>query len=406
MMGNRQMGILGLGVILAVLCLSSVAWGVVGEIRITVKDQTGRPVPGATIRLTPTDPNLPEKEATTDQERKVSFSVEQDRYGVEVRSPDHVRTRTEITVRGGETTSTVVFLTPIFPWMVQNPGGILGGFGISLSYLGEWRDDLRNTSFKETIRTKESGTFDDIPFSRSRTAVNITDPNKANQENDFEWDSNGGQVDLTFSLPRWRISNPLWLYPAINIAVGGADVNFDFKNKVDPRLSTSFKGGGPMVGVGLDLVLSLGDTSPWFVGAGYQFRTIPRMDLDRSPSLPDRPFRTMKDDASLSYHSHSVYGRLGYSLFNNRVAPYLGIRGNWANVDFESETESRFKGFTLEAIDTTRLEAEFERRTAEGLAGVDVRFWGPLFGRAEAAFTDSDVAVQVMLVYGFGFVDP
>jgi len=262
-MGNRRVGILGLGTIFMILCFTRVAWGVIGTVDITVKDQTGRPVPGAKITLRPADPALPPQEATTDNDGKAVFvAIEEGGYTASVHSPDHVRADKSVTVQAGQTTSVDMSVTSIFPWMVQNPAGVLGGFTLGAGYNGEWRDDLRNT----VSRTTSTLTlfFPKTSETLSETIVVVDDPARVNRDFDFEWHVNAGLAHISVGLPLVRLIDNLWIYPAINVEAGGADVHFDVRDRVkDPELSTnfSFRGSGSMVGVGLDLVATFGSTS-------------------------------------------------------------------------------------------------------------------------------------------------
>jgi hypothetical protein len=42
----------------------------------------------------------------------------------------------------------------------------------------------------------------------------------------------------------------------------------------------------------------------------------------------------------------------------------------------------------------------------EGTVGADVHFWGPVFGRLETTFNDSDVSLMFRIIYGLSWVDP
>lgn len=404
-MGRQLAGTLAS--LFVLLCFTSLAWGVVGTLNVTVRDAaTGQPVPHTKVKLTPQAPGLPEREGETDQDGKAGFMLEEGGYTARVSSRDYVTTSTQIIVRGGQTTSTDVSFTPIFPWMVQIPGGVPGGFVVSLGYSGEWRRDFHNTLTRSKVTSTNVITEDSDTF--VITAETIHDSRQLNRDVDFKWDVNGGVVDLHASLPAFYVTNFLKIYSAVGIEAGGTDVRFDFRNRVNPSQSTFLKGNGPLVGVGFDIVATLISAPQWFFGWGYKFQSIPHMGLDRSPS--PKGFlgeEVLKNDASLSYHSHSLYGRLGYTFFGNRLSPYLGIRGNWADLDVEEKVQSRFLDTSLATVqDTTvKIRSEFGRQAVEGIAGMDIHFWGPLFGRAEAAFTGSDVAAVVKIVYGFGFVD-
>jgi hypothetical protein len=110
--------------------------------------------------------------------------------------------------------------------------------------------------------------------------------------------------------------------------------------------------------------------------------------------------------AEANSHSHSISGRIGlnlFNLFNNWISPYGRIRGTWQNSDVKTHISQVVSGL---GESTSDISQKFERDTVEGIAGVDAHFWGPVFGRLETTFNDSDISVLFKIIYGFGFVDP
>ena len=386
-MATRKMG--SFFIILFVLFVTRLAWGIVGNVDITVKDAALRPVRNATITLTPEDPTLPEKEVKTDQNGKATAAVEEGNYKIQTSSRDHVTSEKQrVTVKGGETTEAEFSLHPIFAWMVQNPGGRLLGFGVGPGYSGGFRDDLDHTFEKEVI-TATTGT--------TSTTTVLFDTSAGVE---FDLDLNGGGSHFAIGLPMIPVTHGWFLYPALNSEVGGGFVEIDADNKADSSGNFSLKGNGPMLGVGLDLIVSC-PTCRLFFGLGYQFQYF-QASLDRSPCSPVAVL-SCRQSGSMTHEAHSVSGRVGYSFWNRRIAPYLGVRGGWSDVDIKTKLRRELSGPT--SFKNT-IRQKFEEDQVEGFVGLDVHFWGPLFGRNEVAFNGSDVSVLVKLMFGFGFVDP
>ncbi|MFQ5881019.1 MAG: carboxypeptidase-like regulatory domain-containing protein [Candidatus Methylomirabilales bacterium] len=380
--------------IFSILFIAPLAWGVVGNIEVVVTDPTGKPIPGATVEVTSLEDPEITKEATTDERGRVVIPVEAGDYHVHVSDPDYVQTQEEVSVGGGETTSTDFSLDPIFPWMVQNPGGCLGCFTFGPAFVGESVDDLDITVSKDVTIDQLDGVIFGPTVARG-------DTDQLNRDFDHELEVNGGVADFSMGLPKFYIGG--WgFYPALNLEVGGADVEFEFQNKVNPANSTTFDGSGAKVGAGVGVVGTLCRACPWYLGFGYKYRMLDA-SLTRSPSLTAVGGVVERDDVEFSSHSHSAYGKFGVSLFNNRIAPYAGVRGTWYRAKLEGDIRSSFSSGVTQNI---TFRNEFERDTAEGIFGVDARLWGPLFFRGEGSTNGTDFSLLFKLTYGFGFVDP
>lgn len=190
---------------------------------------------------------------------------------------------------------------------------------------------------------------------------------------DFEerddWESSATGVQVPLALSCFRLKDSLCLFPTLTLEAASVDVT------LNPGSGNPLHGSGDLFGAGLDVAFALCESCPGFVSGGYQFRTIPGVDLQGGGS----------GDPRLSRDVHVASARLGYVLPGNRFAPYVGLRGQWRDAEIGIEPRRE------------KLESE----VTEGILGVDARLWGPMYGRLEimAGGPDRDCSVQVNLAW-------
>jgi len=390
-MPTRRASILCTVLFVSVMMLvASQAWAVVVD--MTVKDTAGA-VPDMVFTFTPEDPNLLTTTGSTNKQGKVvdrdgkAIVLPPGKYGVRARGRDHVTYKDTVTVGPGDTTSIDIVVDRIMPWMVQSPPCSLC-LGLGAGYFGQWADDIKlQPGETEIIR---------IP---GRDPIILKDTSAGNR---FNWDINSGTAHIpigisTLGFWNWRF------YPALNVQAGGADLNIDAIRKSDGVKQFSLRGSGTVVGAGGSVIATCPNCSV-YLGAGYDYWTLVDAELERDPCATPGTFTSCKSRAEANSHSHSIWGRVGFNLFNNRIGPYAGIKGTWQNSDVKTNIIRVNPGLMGEVIND--ISQKFERDTVEGIAGVDAHFWGPLFGRFESTFNGSDVSVMFKIIYGIGFVDP
>jgi hypothetical protein len=137
-----------------------------------------------------------------------------------------------------------------------------------------------------------------------------------------------------------------------------------------------------------------------FLGLSYEF-DYSDLDLEVSDCAGGLVLAACSTSTDGTYHAHTLSARVGYSVWRHRLAPYVGVR--WHRSDLDLDTTSNLTAPSGASV-TVRTKLELEQDEWLGLVGVDTRVWGPLFGRAEVAFNDEDVAVLVKLIWTLGFV--
>ena len=155
--------------------------------------------------------------------------------------------------------------------------------------------------------------------------------------------------------------------------------------------------------MGLEAVATLGGGRRWFFGAGYRFRGLPSMDLQRSPPAgsslnqgPGGAFTVTHDEVRLSQDTHLATLRLGRAFRGDRLAPYLGLQGRWTDLEIDDELDLRSPLGDQTAL---RTRARFDGDSVLTVAGLDAKLGGPVRGRTEVTFGDGDVAVLLKMVY-------
>src|SRR5208282_2816104 len=155
---------------------------------------------------------------------------------------------------------------------------------------------------------------------------------------------------------------------------------------------------GPMIGGGFGSTI-MNAHSPLFAGLDVLYRD--NLGVGVSPSPNDT--RNIYKSYTLSYYEWNVAARGGYTFGTGfRAVPSIAP---WAGVGFDSTNvkligSGSFRSLLGEAL-SVGIKNEVTANDFEGIAGLDVRFFGPLFGRAQVSFNDTDYAVMARLVYQF-----
>jgi len=261
--------------------------------------------------------------------------------------------------------------------LAQIPQG-LGSFGLTASYNGEF---LHNMKF-----TKASQSSNGIV-----TNENLSNPPKVS----FKY--NAGTAEIPIGLPMFHLFGDSSLYAAPVFTVGGAV--YDVKSKYGPSGQTiTYTGWGPMIGGGFGSTI-MNAHSPLFAGLDVLYRD--NLGVGVSPSPNDT--RNIYKSYTLSYYEWNVAARGGYTFGTGfRAVPSIAP---WAGVGFDSTNvkligSGSFRSLLGEAL-SVGIKNEVTANDFEGIAGLDVRFFGPLFGRAQVSFNDTDYAVMARLVYQF-----
>ena len=368
---------------------ASQAWAVV--IDMTVKDTAGA-VPDMEITFTPEDPSLPPTTGRTDTQGKVvdkdgkAIALPPGKYGVLAKGHNHVTYKDTVTVGPGDTTIAIT-VDPIVAWMVQSPPCSLC-FGLGAGYYGQWADDVKLQPGEITI-TNVPG--QDPIIERDGSVVNR-----------FNWNLNAGFADIPIGISTIHAGN--WrFYPSLHVKGGGGGATNDSVSRSTGVTTISHHGSGGIAGAGAGVIATCPNCS-WYVGFGYDYWTLFDAELEGDLRVALNPSVTnFSSRAWVDSHSHSISGRFGLNLLNNRISPNVGIRGTWQHIDFKQHTQFDVAGLGRVTTDTT---AEFSRYTVEGIAGVDAHFWGPWFGRFQTTFNGSDVSVLFKIIYGLSWVDP
>ena len=79
------------------------------------------------------------------------------------------------------------------------------------------------------------------------------------------------------------------------------------------------------------------------------------------------------------------------------VAPWAGVEFDSTNVKLSGRVDTPSQSFSYEN--------EVVANDFKGIAGLDARLCGQLFGRAQVSFNDTDYAVMAKLIYQFDLGD-
>ena len=256
--------------------------------------------------------------------------------------------------------------------LAQIPQG-LGSFGFGARYDGEF---LHNMKF-----TKASQSLNGIV-----TNLNLSNPPKVS----FKY--NAGTVDIPIGLPTVHLFGDSSLYTAPVFIVGGAV--YDTKGKSGRNGQTiTYNGSGPMIGGGFGSTI-MNPHCPFFAGLDVLYRDNLGVGVSPSPNSSGNASQSN----TLSYYEWNVAARGGYSFATGvRFAPSVAP---WAGVEFDS-TNVKLTGSQNTPGQSSSYKNEVVANDFKGIAGLDARLCGQLFGRAQVSFNDTDYAVMAKLVYQF-----
>jgi hypothetical protein len=100
----------------------------------------------------------------------------------------------------------------------------------------------------------------------------------------------------------------------------------------------------------------------------------------------------------LSYYEWNVAARIGYNVPTGlQVARSLAP---WEGVEFDS-TNVKLTGSGAVRGQSVGFKYEGNTNDFKGIFGADSHLWGPVFGRAQVSFNDTNYAVMAKLVYQF-----
>jgi hypothetical protein len=274
--------------------------------------------------------------------------------------------------------------------LVESPGAAGFGFGLGIDLGWEELDSLATAAATTTVTTRDAN-------GREVTQVIPGDPALTNRKFDFrfEVETAGGQAPI--ALPRFSLGRAVTVFPSLVIEAAVTDVTFHFDDRTNPEDSTSVTARGTSYGLGLESVATLGRSNRWYLAAGYRYRDLPSLELERSP--PVAPFThsgaVSHDEVRLSQETHRATLRVGRAFRGGRFNPYLGLRGRWTELDVVDELDFRS---SLGDETVLRTHTRYESDSALGVAGIDARLGGPVLGRAEVTFGDGDAALLLKTV--------
>jgi hypothetical protein len=155
----------------------------------------------------------------------------------------------------------------------------------------------------------------------------------------------------------------------------------------------TYDGSGPMIGGGFGSTI-MNARCPFFAGLDVLYRDNLGVGVSPSPNS----ISNASQSNTLSYYEWNAAVRGGYSFatgfqFAPSVAP-------WAGVEFDS-TNVKLTGNENAPGQSSSYKNEVVANDFNGVAGLDARLCGQLFGRAQVSFNDTDYAVMAKLVYQF-----
>lgn len=260
-------------------------------------------------------------------------------------------------------------------------------FGLGLISLFEHQESL------EVSSTTGSFTIRDLDLGRTENGSLDGDPRLLNRKFDIEWELTGLGTEARWSpkLPSFRFADWATIEPTLGFHALAADFDLHFDNRREPETSTSLHGRGPLFGVDLETTTTLG---AWFAGVGYRYQTLPKTDVEISPSFADPSFRVLGDSSRLSRDTHDVYSYVGYG---SRIRSYLGVRSRWTDIEIENGLQLLNPQLRQETELSygTRLES----RSTEGIVGLEAHLSSSFIARTEIAFSDQNYGALASFVY-------
>jgi hypothetical protein len=218
------------------------------------------------------------------------------------------------------------------------------------------------------------------------TNLNLSDPPKVS----FKY--NAGTVDIPIGLPTLHLFGGSSLYIAPLFTVGGAV--YDVKGK-SGRIGQTivYEGSGPMIGGGFGSTI-MNPHCPLFGGLDVLYRDNLGVGVSPAPNSVGNGSQSN----TLSYYEWNVAARGGYSFATGvRFAPSVAP---WAGVEFDS-TNVQLTGSDNTLGQSSSYKNEVVANDFKGIAGLDARLCGQLFGRTQVSFNDTDYAVMAKLIYQF-----
>jgi hypothetical protein len=172
--------------------------------------------------------------------------------------------------------------------------------------------------------------------------------------------------------------------------VGGAV--YEVKSKY-----ASYDGSGLMIGGGFGSTI-VNAHCPFFGGLDVLYRD--NLGVGVSPSPNANP--NISQSNTLNYYEWNVAARGGYSFGTGfQAVPSIAP---WAGVEFDS-TNVKLTGSETTQVQSFTYKNEVVANDFNGIAGLDTRLCGQLYGRAQVSFNDTDYAVMAKLVYQFDLGD-
>ncbi len=351
------------------VAFASAAWAVTGNTEISVTGSGGNPLPRTTVRLISTTTGTTVASSETNESGSVVIPVEEGTYIVEV-GEGQQKTRTEITVTGGQTTPVRVSIPdlptspPPFPRTV-----------IAYTYGNEEEDDYAVTSSVDRITDTING--EKLPV---QTVPG--DPVDLNQRRDFElnWNHNSA----TFGT---RLGGKKFV-PYIYGRIGRADVTFRNNNLLDPSRTSTFEGDGLTWGAGIK-GFGLAE-SGFFGGGGYEYEGFDDLRLTRESPLQVAGGTVNRDEFRISYGAHQIRAFAGYRI--GVVYPYAGVAFWSRRVEIRGDIE--VDSSPVQAIRRIESTSKFEGDITAGLVGVSIRA-GHFVGGAEGTFSGGSKTYRI-----------
>ena len=198
----------------------------------------------------------------------------------------------------------------------------------------------------------------------------------------------------------WRV------YPALNVGIGRADVEFESIDSDNPQLHTTFSGDGMYWILGGGAIVFPCSTCGVFTSFTYDYGAISDLQMARSPTLqsqtPGTGTSVRRDEITYDSRRHSVRGVVGYAT--RYAAPYGGVRGTFRRVELNGTIELDLSGLAGPGVTSeSTVVNEFEANTIEALAGIDIRIPGTrIFVRIEGSSDGDNHNAGASVLYGLG----
>ncbi len=355
---------------IAVTLVPHLAWGV---LRIEATGGSG-PIE---LRIEEADGNV--QHVTTDASGRATVTTKPGPVKVEAKG-DHVGKQTVEVPPTGDA-STTLRVKPLAGWMVQNPGGIPGNFGLGFLFESlSWDPEITRDRL---ILISPSGARDVID----------TPPSDSNRHVDVDVDLNVYALDVPVSLTKLDLGSFV-LFLAASLRLGMGDIDVKATDR-ETREKTTFSDSDMFLfGGELEALLAPCGTCPWFAALAFGGETNFGSDVERSPGLG---IPGVREDLTLHYHRWHASARAGRTFrFSRPVTPYAGVAWEERNVELDGRAVDAATGAAVE------FQNDLKSDGLLGFVGVDAQIWDPVFGRLMVSFDDANVSVLLKVVYLFG----